>query len=148
MVNSTEKINEFRGKYFFLSNFYNAPLTYNGVNYLNSEAAFQAQKCIEEKDREQFSNLQPADAKSLGRKVQMRSDWNEVRDTIMFEIIKQKFIQNPELKEKLIETGDFFLEEGNTWGDRYWGTVNGNGQNNLGKILMKVRELAKKGDLC
>ena len=40
----------------------------------------------------------------------------------------------------MIETGDEYLEEGNTWGDRIWGTVNGKGQNNLGKILMRVRE--------
>mgnify|MGYP005981410963 CR=1 FL=1 len=36
-------IDEFRGEYAFLSNFYSCPVTYNGESYLNSEAAFQAQ---------------------------------------------------------------------------------------------------------
>lgn len=41
------KIDSFKGKYFFLSNFYMADVEYNGIKYLNNEAAFQAQKCPE-----------------------------------------------------------------------------------------------------
>ena len=63
---------------------------------------------------------------------------------IMEEIVRAKFVQNPELAQKLIATGNAYLEEGNTWGDKVWGTVNGSGANNLGIILMKVRnELAE-----
>ena len=58
----------------------------------------------------------------------------------MYEIVKQKFIQNSDLKDKLIATGNVYLEEGNTWGDKVWGTVNGEGFNHLGFILMKIRE--------
>lgn len=58
----------------------------------------------------------------------------------MYEICLAKFSQNEELKIKLLATGDEHLEEGNTWGDRIWGTVNSKGQNHLGKILMRVRE--------
>lgn len=58
----------------------------------------------------------------------------------MYEICKAKFTQNGDLKEKLLATGNDILEEGNTWGDRVWGTVNGVGENRLGKILMRVRE--------
>lgn len=58
----------------------------------------------------------------------------------MYEICKAKFTQNEDLKEKLLATGNNILEEGNTWGDRVWGTVNGVGENRLGKILMRVRE--------
>jgi len=32
------------------------------------------------------------------------------------------------------------LEETNTWGDKYWGVCNGEGENQLGKLLMKIRE--------
>lgn len=58
----------------------------------------------------------------------------------MYEICKAKFTQNEDLKAKLLATGNDILEEGNTWGDRVWGTVNGVGENRLGKILMRVRE--------
>ena len=131
-------INNFRGKYYFLSNFYEAPVTWNGLTYLNNEAAFQSAKTFS--DRECFTNLDPSSAKKLGRRVQLRDDWEDVKNDIMYEICKAKFSQNIELKKKLLATGDKHLEEGNTWGDKIWGTVNGVGENRLGKILMKIRE--------
>ena len=54
-----------------------------------------------------------------------------------------EIINKTELKlmmEKLILTGDSYLEEGNTWNDRYWGVCNGVGKNKLGEILMQVRK--------
>ena len=131
-------INKFRGKYQFLSNFYETPVTWNGLTYLNNEAAFQSAKTFS--DRECFTNLDPSSAKKLGRKVQLRSDWENVKDDVMYEICKAKFSQNTELKKRLLSTGNEHLEEGNTWGDKIWGTVNGNGENRLGKILMRIRE--------
>lgn len=131
-------INEFRGKYYFLSNFYETPVTWNGLTYLNNEAAFQSAKTFS--DRECFTNLDPSSAKKLGRKVQLRSDWENVKDDVMYEICKAKFSQNTELKKRLLSTGNEHLEEGNTWGDKIWRTVNGIGENRLGKILMRIRE--------
>ena len=131
-------INEFRGKYYFLSNFYEAPVTWNGLTYLNNEAAFQSAKTFS--DRECFTNLDPSSAKKLGRKVQLRSDWENVKDDVMYEICKAKFSQNTELKKGLLSTGNENLEEGNTWGDKIWGTVHGIGENRLGKLLMRIRE--------
>ena len=63
----------------------------------------------------------------------------------MYEIVLAKFTQNPDLKKKLLATGDEHLEEGNTWGDTIWGTVDGVGENRLGKILMRVRDELKNG---
>lgn len=130
----------FRGQYAFLSNFYDATITYAGLTYQNSEAAFQAQKCVQDYDKKKFCNLNPSEAKRLGRRVQLRSDWDSIKYRKMYEIVKAKFEQNDELRENLIATGDAHLEEGNTWGDRIWGTVNGIGENHLGITLMKVRE--------
>ena len=135
-------INQFRGEYFFLSNFFQSPIIYKGISYKNNEAAFQAQKVNSPGEQSEFSNLTPADAKRKGRRVKLRKDvdWDVVKTTYMYEIVKAKFMQNAELRIKLIETGNEHLEEGNTCGDRIWGTVNGVGQNRLGKILMRVRE--------
>ena len=58
----------------------------------------------------------------------------------MLNVVRAKFDQHPDLAQKLLETGDEELVEGNTWGDRYWGVCGGKGKNMLGKILMRVRE--------
>lgn len=136
-------INNFRGEYNFLSNFYNSPVEYQGITYRNNEAAFQSAKSLNLDIRKTFSNLDPSQAKRKGRHIALRPDWENVKFDIMYEICKAKFSQNKTLKDKLLNTRNEYLEEGNTWGDKIWGTINGEGQNNLGKILMRVREELK-----
>lgn len=135
-------INRFRGEYAFLSNFYESPITYNGITFGSSEAAFQAQKCFYEADRELFRNLNPSEAKKLGRKIHIIPDWEYRKDMIMYRIVLTKFASNDELRKKLIATGKQDLIEGNTWGDTYWGWDENKreGKNRLGEILKKVRE--------
>ena len=134
-------IREFKGRYLFLSNFYNNPVLYNGLVYENAEAAFHASKCIKLEDRFKFANLNPSEAKKLGRMIELRDDWEEVKDQIMYEIIKNKF-RDCRLRQMLVDTGNEELQEGNWWYDTYWGVDihTGKGLNKLGKILMKVRE--------
>lgn len=134
------KIDSFRGEYFFLSNFYEAPVEYEELTYQNSEAAFQAQKCANPKERETFTTMNPSEAKKAGRTVTLRKDWEDVKIAVMTGVVKAKFEQNPSLAEMLLATKDAYLEEGNNWGDRVWGTVNGEGANNLGLILMNTRK--------
>lgn len=143
-----DKINSFKNEYYFLSNFYSIPVTYNGLTYQNSEAAFQAQKCLTDEEKVRFTTMNPSEAKRAGRRVSLRPDWEEIKVNEMSNIVYAKFTQNSELKQKLIQTGDAYLEEGNTWGDRIWGTVNGNGKNLLGKILMETRDKLNKGEDC
>lgn len=78
----------------------------------------------------------------MGRRVALRPDWENVKLSIMEEIVCAKFIQNEYLREMLRSTGNAMLEEGNVWNDTFWGVNNktGKGENNLGKILMRVRE--------
>ena len=132
-------IDNFRGEYAFLSNFYDAPVEYNGLSFRNSEAAFQAQKTIDEIERVQFTSLDASNSKRLGRAVTLREDWEKVKIRVMYEICYAKFTQNPRLAEKLVATGDEVLIEGNTWNDKFWGVCNGEGMNHLGKILMAIR---------
>ena len=133
-------ITSFRNKYFFLSNFYEAPIIFDNVRYRNNEAAFQAQKCIDPEDRKKFSELDPTTAKKMGRKIKLRSDWEDVKVGLMRKIVFAKFTQHPNLTVELLNTKDEELVEGNSWGDKVWGQVNGEGQNLLGKILMEVRD--------
>lgn len=130
-------IDEFKGRYFFLSNFSESNIVYNGHRFLSAEAAFQAAKCPNR--MADFCNLNPSEAKRLGRRVRLRSDWESVKDQVMYDVCLCKFTQNPELLHKLIQTGSAELVEGNTWGDKVWGVCDGIGENRLGKILMKIR---------
>lgn len=138
-----KQIDVFKGRYFFLSNFFSAPVTWEGRTYQNNEAAFQSAKCIKDSQRDKFTQLDPSRAKRAGRNVLLRQDWEDIKEQVMYEVCFAKFTQNPDLGKKLVETGDAILVEGNDWNDRVWGMVKGVGQNKLGKILMRIREEIK-----
>jgi len=133
-------IGPFSGEYSFLSNFHHCHVPYNGNFYRNAEAAFQAQKTLDEEVKEEFERLDPLRAKRKGRKLELRSDWESVKVNIMKEVVKSKFMSNPELRNKLIATRDAELIEFNNWRDVFWGVCNGKGENQLGKLLMQVRK--------
>lgn len=135
-------INVFRGPHFFLSNFYEAPVSYRGLTYRNTEAAFQAQKCLCEEEKLPFTEMEPSRAKNMGRRVKLRPDWEDVKLSLMEEIVTAKFEQNAALMQMLLDTGSALLKEGNTWNDVFWGVSRktGRGENHLGRILMRIRE--------
>jgi len=134
-------IDRFIGNYSFLSNFFLCRIMFEGEKYPSVENAFQAAKTLNRHSRKQFQSLgcTPAMAKKLGRKLALRPDWKTIRDYIMYEIILDKFLRNNDLCISLMNTGKKQLIEGNTWGDKYWGVVDGIGENKLGKILMHLR---------
>lgn len=127
---------QFRGKYAFLSNFYEVPITVEGRRFRCVEAAFQAAKCPSR--AKEFENLNGSEAKRLGRKVALRPDWEEEKLDIMYQLLVAKFAQHPELAEKLKATLEPIIED-NTWGDTYWGRCNGKGQNHLGQLLEHLK---------
>ena len=132
---------QFRGELAFLSNLFETEIAVAGMKFRNVEAAFQSFK--DEKRQQEFEKLDGVTAKKLGRKVNLRKDWEQKKDSLMYELLKIKFT-NAELKQKLIETGDVVLVEINYWGDKYWGVFKGQGKNQLGNLLMKIREDLKK----
>ncbi len=131
----------FRGENYYLSNFYEVPIEFQGIKYRSSEAAYQAQKCSTEEERIRFSQLSSAEAKRLRDSFKPRQCWDDEKIQIMVEIVRAKFRQNPDLAERLLATGDEPLVERNSWGDTFWGTdMDGNGENMLGRILMLIRK--------
>jgi ribA/ribD-fused uncharacterized protein len=124
----------------WLSNFYPCSFEYQDIIYPSSEHAYQAAKCKNLEDRFIISRLPTSSkAKRHGQKVELRSDWDLLKRNVMKEILREKF-KLPGLKDALLATDDGYLEETNWWGDTYWGVCNGKGQNNLGLILMEIRE--------
>ena len=77
----------------------------------------------------------PGKAKRFGRKIVLKENWENLRISYMRRILEIKFI-DPLLMEKLRKTGSNVLIEGNAWGECPIGT----GKNNLGKILMAIRD--------
>ncbi len=142
-IERKDAILEFRDKYAFLSNFYVASVNYAGHTFQNNEAAFQAMKNPVAADL--FTGIDAKTAKRMGRRVELRVDWETVKERIMYEICLAKFTQHSELAQKLLKTGTKYLVEGNYWGDTEWGVCNGKGKNKLGKILMRVREELRGG---
>lgn len=127
----------------FLSNFFPVVINYEGLTFYSVEAAFQACKTLNMNARKLFTGIGAKDAKVRGRLLPLRPDWEKVKDKIMYELCYQKFSENEVLKNKLLETGDAILIEGNRYHDTYWGMVDGVGENKLGKILMRIREELK-----
>ena len=123
----------FDGEFAFLSNFYPSPITDGNLIFPTVEHYFQAAKTT---NMEEYKAIAAADtpgqAKRLGRKVTLRPDWEEVKDQVMLEALRKKLM--------LLATGEEYLIEGNTWGDKYWGVCGGIGLNHLGKLLMQIRE--------
>lgn len=142
-----DRISGFFGAYRFLSNFYPATLTYEGIEYPTSEHAYQAAKTLDIRKRKEVAALSsPGKAKRAGKSLILASIWNEKKEGVMLEVLRCKFQQNKDLATLLMNTGNAYLEELNTWGDTYWGvTPSGEGKNTLGVLLMKVRDELQKG---
>ncbi|CAF0796903.1 unnamed protein product [Adineta steineri] len=124
-------------------NFYPAPIQLDGLTWPTSEQYFQAQKFILQ--REQYMHIleSPTPRKAFdyarAHTSLVRSDWDYVKDDIMYDACLAKFQQHPKLKELLLSTGDRTLIE-HTKNDSYWADGgDGTGRNQLGITLMKVR---------
>ena len=139
-------IESFRGMYGFLSNMHACPVTVDGITYQSSEAAYQAMKTDDIAERQKISKMSASDSKRYARTIPIRDNWDEVKLSYMEDVLRAKFSQNPALKTLLLYTVGEELVEGNTWGDTFWGVYKNNGQNQLGKLLMKLRnEYAEEG---
>jgi ribA/ribD-fused uncharacterized protein len=141
------KIDKFDGPYRFLSNFWPSPVMFCGDTYHTVEHAYQAAKTLDLRARAKFRDgtITAGMAKRMGKELVLRPNWDIIKTTVMECLIKQKF-RDKTLKQMLLETAPALLIEGNTWHDRFWGECycpnhkNNPGKNNLGTILMRVRD--------
>ncbi|MEU1761168.1 NADAR family protein [Micromonospora sp. NPDC005652] len=145
-------INNFRGRWAFLSNFHRAPLWWEGLNFPTSEHAFNAGKTLIREERVWVRDAPKAlVAKQRGRKVTLRPEWDEqVRYEVMASVLRAKFTAHPGRIDALLSTGDAELIEGTTgWCDTTWGRCfcprhMGAGENHLGRLLMELRAELKE----
>ncbi len=139
----------------FLANIYpeRVVFTYDGIEYRNFETAYQSQKMQRVEDRRHVAKMHPFDAKGYARTRLSRKGWDKplpegveapsklctcLKDKVMYELLQLKF-SNPELKAKLLATGDAIINKENSQGEIYWGTCQGIGEGKIGKMLMEIR---------
>lgn len=137
-----------------LCNFYVYPLFYKGKMWQSSEAAFQAEKTLDEDFKEQIRMAShPTAAKKMGKAVPLRANWEEVKEQVMKDVCTAKF-SDSKMARQLLATGNAYLIEGVTWHDCEWGIciLSGchkceakRGKNLLGKVLMEIRKELKDG---
>lgn len=144
-----KSIKGFFGEYRFLSNFWPAKVYLDEEEYTCVENAYQAAKYSKDK-RNHFKNCDQKSAitYTINSPPEVIANWNNIKIKVMEDLLLQKFNQNlnPDLYRKLLETEGKYLEETNYWGDNFWGVSTsvrletGIGDNNLGKLLMHIRD--------
>lgn len=136
-------VKQFIGQYRFLSNFWLDPIIGpGGLRFEHVEGAYQASKSNSYDDWETIrTQPTPGFAKRAGRKIKMREDWDQVKLTVMKQLLWRKFSPMSALSYKLMEI-DGDIQEGNTWHDTFWGIDlrTGQGFNHLGFMLMDIRQ--------
>jgi len=139
-------INEFKDEYRWLSNFAPVDIEWeDGIVYPSVEHFYVSFKTDHKPTKKKIAEMEhPAQAKKYGQKLDLPDNWDERKDMVMMLGLISKFQQEP-YKTKLLQTGDQYIQEGNWWGDTYWGIdlKTGEGQNTLGKMIMEVRDELK-----
>lgn len=135
-------IKEFQGNKRWLSNFAPVSIEYNGVTYPSVEHAYMSAKSINPNWKRFCADSKntPGKVKKASRNIILVSDWEEKKLLVMEECVRKKFSQEP-YKSKLLKTKNVHIQEGNRWGDKFWGVClkTNRGENRLGRLIMKVR---------
>lgn len=117
-----DPILEFDGEHRWLSNFYDYVIDLGGLMFPSAEHGYQAAKTLDPEERKRVQLARsPGQAKRLGRELTLRPDWEDVKLEVMRLVVAAKFPVGGALVERLLETGDRILVEGNHWHDTYWG---------------------------
>lgn len=138
-------INAFKGNYRFLSNFAPCDVYLDGKQYPSVEHAYQAAKTMDPTLRVPFESGTAAEAKKRGKKLVKRPDWENVKLEVMEKLLVQKFLEGTQYRAKLDATKGYELIEGNWWHDNVYGSCTcancgDKGRNELGKMLMRIRD--------
>lgn len=147
-----EAIGFFPREFYCLDNYSAFKIEYNGWVYSTVEEAYQASafKDVAEDVAEQIRHAKsPYDAKqiSLANKDRKRPDWDAEKIKVMEELLREKVRQHPYVREMLIKTKGYLIVEDSPK-DSYWGWgLHRNGENNMGKLWMKIREQVLNGEL-
>lgn len=145
----SEKMNDVIGFYprefYCLDNFSSFKVEWDGYLYASLEEAYQTAKFLKSapeiaEEIKKSHSVHEAQKIAFANKDKVRSDWQEVKLTIMEELLRKKLQQNPYVKQKLLQTKDYIIVEDSPK-DNFWGWgKDRTGENHLGKLWMKLRD--------
>ncbi|GAB4202929.1 MAG: NADAR family protein [Coleofasciculaceae cyanobacterium] len=128
------------------SNFSPHPIEVDGLDWQTVEHYYQAQKFVATENERLIQVIRdaqtPMEAAQIGRDrtLKLRCDWEEVKQQVMWQGVLTKFLTHTDIQAILLDTGDRLIVEDSPT-DYYWGCgQDKTGQNQLGKILMNVRQ--------
>ncbi len=146
-MSSQEVIFFYEHEYYMFSNFSSFALEWKGNVWMTSEHVYHSERFDNEEIKEKIRNMRSAHEVfrfAQDNKYLQISNWNEIKVEIMKEIVREKIVQHPYVKKKLLESGSRELIEDSPHDD-FWGWgKNKDGKNQLGKIWMELREEIKK----
>lgn len=116
-------ITEFTGDYAFMSNNYISPMKIGYDTYLCVESAYQALRSKDAGFIPLFRDVSGMEARRLGKYMTERNNWDDIKYEVLYRLTLEKFKQNYILADKLISTGDAYIQ-----------------CEVMGDILMRVRE--------
>jgi ribA/ribD-fused uncharacterized protein len=152
---------ESKGEFRYMSNDAPYPIDMEGEKFPSVEHYYQAMKAKEFDDKEVYEKVVKTKTgkavKAVGKKVKnfAKELWDSKKDDIMRRAVRAKFVQHPELRKQLLETGDRKIGKADPR-NLYWGIGTSmesekskhpskwRGQNKLGKILMELRDEFKQ----
>ncbi len=149
----SKKIEEVIGFYprefYPLDNFSSFKVEWDGYLYSSLEEAFQAASFMNS-DEAIVNLIKNSHSAHEAQKIaysnldKQRKDWKTKKLEVMEQLLRLKIEQNPYVLKKLLETKDYYIVEDSPkdsfWG---WGKYR-DGENNLGKLWMKLRDEYKQ----
>lgn len=139
------------------SNWHPCKFTMGDVEFSSSEQAFMCEKALffedEDADAKILATKDPREQKAIGRTIKNfnTDQWIKVSKSIMYEVCKAKFEQNPNLLKALLATEGKTLCEASPFDKIYgigldennplaWEKETWEGENLLGYILTELRD--------
>lgn len=147
----------FTREYKFLNNFYETCVEFKrkGQPFVatSSEAAYQSFKTTDLKVARDICAMRPDIAARVGRSLNLRPDWEDIKINVMYHVVYSKF-KNVRLQSALFNLFDTAPRDfrgiiyKNAHGDQFWGVdKSGNGENHLGIVLNDVYVKLKTAEL-
>ena len=131
----------------YLANYSNHGFYKNGIYYKTVEHYYQSEKFDNQEIKNKIINAEtPKEASSIGRdrNNKRKDNFKKIKNQVMLEGLLEKFRQNEDIRNKLLETNDEEIVE-KTIDEYYWGIgKDGTGKNVIGHLLMKTRNIIRE----